>query len=87
MNIKNAIATISVLSIVSFGALAADAINGNQAVNREAIGTITVSQIGGTPMDMNAALSQKADQNGASAYRIIEARTGNTWHATAQLYK
>ncbi|HCC11156.1 MAG TPA: DUF1471 domain-containing protein, partial [Atlantibacter hermannii] len=24
---------------------------------------------------------------GASAYRVIEARTGDTWHATAELYK
>ncbi|MBL2820701.1 DUF1471 domain-containing protein, partial [Klebsiella pneumoniae] len=24
---------------------------------------------------------------GASSYRIIEARTGDSWHATAELYK
>lgn len=87
MSIKTTIAAISVLSVISFGALAATPINVKQAANRESIGTISVSQIGSTPMDMNAELSQKAEQHGASAYRIIEARTGNNWHATAQLYR
>ncbi|MFB2016920.1 YdgH/BhsA/McbA-like domain containing protein, partial [Shigella flexneri] len=26
-------------------------------------------------------------KEGASSYRIIEARTGDSWHATAELYK
>ncbi|WP_279511764.1 YdgH/BhsA/McbA-like domain containing protein, partial [Klebsiella pneumoniae] len=27
------------------------------------------------------------EKEGASSYRIIEARTGDSWHATAELYK
>jgi len=38
-------------------------------------------------MDMRSALDKKAQQEGASSYRIIEARTGDNWHATAELYK
>lgn len=87
MNIKTAVATLSILSSLSFGAFAADAINAQQAQDREAIGTISVSQIASSPMDMNARLSAKADDHGASAYRVIEAHTGNHWHATAELYK
>jgi len=36
---------------------------------------------------MRAMLDQKAQEQGASSYRIIEARTGSHWHATAELYK
>jgi len=36
---------------------------------------------------MHHQLAAKAQKEGASSYRIIEARTGDTWHATAELYK
>ncbi|EPK0109787.1 YdgH/BhsA/McbA-like domain containing protein, partial [Klebsiella pneumoniae] len=39
------------------------------------------------PMDMHEMLNKKAQEEGASSYRIIEARTGDHWHATAELYK
>ncbi len=33
-------------------------------------------------------LNKKAEQEkGATAYQITEARSGDTWHATAELYK
>ncbi len=32
-------------------------------------------------------LNKKAEANGASAYQITEARSGDNWHATAELYK
>ncbi len=39
-------------------------------------------------MDMRQELAAKAEKEGASSYRIIEARTGDSWHATtAELYK
>ena len=45
-------------------------------------------RIGGSaPMDMRQELAAKAEKEGASSYRIIEARTGDSWHATAELYK
>ena len=52
-----------------------------------AAGTITASGVGGSPMDYRAQLAEKADAQGARAYRIIEARTGDNWHATAEIYK
>ncbi|BDH44412.1 membrane protein [Salmonella enterica subsp. enterica serovar Choleraesuis] len=87
MNIKTTLTAISLLSVLSFGASAATSINSEQAANRVPMGTITASEIGGTPMDMNRQLSKEADAKGASSYRIIEARTGDSWHATAELYK
>ncbi len=87
MNIKTTVATVSLLSMLSFGAFAATSISNEQAEGRQPMGTISVSQIGSSPMDMNSELSKKADKEGASAYRIIEARSGASWHATAELYK
>lgn len=87
MNIKSTVAAATVLSMLSFGAFAASSINADQAQNRQAIGTVTVDAVGSVPMDMREMLDQKAQEKDASSYRIIEARTGDHWHATAELYK
>ncbi|MBK4785315.1 MAG: peroxide/acid stress response protein YhcN [Pantoea sp. Pent] len=87
MNVKNAIATLSVLSALSFGAFAADSINAEQAANLQPVGTISVSGIGGSPMDIHQQLNAKAEAQGAKAYRVVEAYNDNSYHATAELYK
>ena len=87
MKIKTAIHTLGLLSLLAFGAGAAEQITQQEAQNLQPAGTITVSGIGGAPMDYRAQLAAKADAQGAQAYRIIEARSGDTWHATAELYK
>ncbi|VEB53381.1 membrane protein [Salmonella enterica subsp. enterica] len=51
------------------------------------MGTISVSQIGSTPMDMRQEIVAKAEKAGANSYRIIELKEGDNWHATAELYK
>lgn len=86
MKIKTTVAALSVLSVLSFGAFAADSIDAAQAQNREAIGTVSVSGVA-SPMDMREMLNKKAEEKGATAYQITEARSGDTWHATAELYK
>lgn len=87
MNIKSTVATMSILSALSFGAFAAESINAEQAQSRQSLGTVSVGAIASSPMDMRAQLDKKAEEQGASAYRVIEARTGSHWHATAELYK
>jgi len=87
MKIKTTIATVSLLSVMAFGASAAQLVTGEQAQNLQPAGTVTISGTAGAPMDYRAELSQKADQQGASAYKVIEARTGDNYHITAQLYK
>ncbi|KIS42720.1 peroxide/acid stress response protein YhcN [Kosakonia radicincitans] len=87
MNIKSTVATLGILSALSFGAFAADSINADQAQSRQPIGTVSVGAVASSPMDMRAELNKKAEEQGASSYRIIEARTGDNWHATAELYK
>ncbi len=87
MKIKTTVAALSVLSVLSFGAFAADSIVAAQAQNREAIGTVSVCGVASQPMDMREMLKKKAEEKGATAYQITEARSGDTWHATAELYK
>lgn len=48
---------------------------------------ISVSGIAGAPTDIRQQLSQKADEQGAKAYRVIEAYNNGNYHATAELYK
>ncbi|MDI6956178.1 peroxide/acid stress response protein YhcN, partial [Pantoea sp. Pa-EAmG] len=75
------------LSAQSFGAFAADSINAEQAANLQPVGTISVSGIGGSPMDIHQQLNAKAEAQGAKAYRVVEAYNDNSYHATAELYK
>ncbi|MGN5897770.1 YdgH/BhsA/McbA-like domain containing protein [Klebsiella pneumoniae] len=71
MKIKTTVAALSILSVVSFGAFAADIINSEQAQGREAIGTVSVGAVASSPMDMHEMLNKKAQEEGASSYRII----------------
>jgi type 1 fimbria pilin len=87
MKIKSTIATMSVLSMLSFGAFAAQSLDANQAEKMQSAGTITVSGVAGAPSDIRQALSEKADAKGATAYRVIEARNEGNFHATAEIYK
>jgi hypothetical protein len=88
MNTIATAAALSLASFITFGvSAAAHQISAQQAQQLKPVGTISVSQVGGAPMDMRQALSKKAEQKGALAYHITEAHTGDTWHATAELYK
>jgi len=89
MKITFTIAALSLASVLSFGASAANLVTNEQVAsqNLQSAGTVSVSGINGTPMDIRHALSEKADQQGATSYRVIEARTDGNYHATAELYK
>lgn len=86
---KFAIAALSLVSVLSFGASAASLVTQEQvnSTNLQSMGTVSVSGIDGAPSDIRQALSQKADAQGASAYRVIEAYSNGNYHATAELYK
>ncbi|CAI1672812.1 Protein of uncharacterised function (DUF1471) [Serratia quinivorans] len=87
MSMKTTLAALGLLSVVSFGASAATLITNDQATNLQSVGTITASGITGAPSDIRQALSDKADKQGAKAYRVIEAYENGNWHATAEIYK
>lgn len=87
MKTKYIIASLGLATLLSFGANAAvHQVNAEQAQNLQPMGTISVSQIGSTPMDMRQEIVAKAEA-GANSYRIIELKEGDNWHATAELYK
>jgi len=89
MKTKFAIAALSLASVLSFGASAANLVTDQQVAseNLQSVGTISVSGIDGAPTTIREQLSQKADQQGATAYRVIEAYNNGNYHATAELYK
>jgi uncharacterized protein involved in high-affinity Fe2+ transport len=59
MKIKTTVAALSILSVLSFGAFAADSINSDQAQGRQSIGTISVGAVSSSPMDMHEMLNKK----------------------------
>jgi len=87
MKIMTTIATLSLLSAVSFGASAAQLVSNQQAENLQPMGTISVSGVNGVPTDIRQELSDKADSKGAKSYRVIEAHNDGAYHATAEIYQ
>ncbi|WP_158782036.1 peroxide/acid stress response protein YhcN [Pantoea sp. BAV 3049] len=89
MKTKIAIAVLGLASVLSFGANAAHLVTDQQVQdqNLQSMGTISVSGIDGAPTDIRHELSQKADAQGASSYRVVEAYNNGNYHATAELYK
>lgn len=87
MKVTTAIATLSILSALSFGAFAAQPVTQDQAQNLQSVGMISVSGVAGAPSDIRQALSAKADEKGAKAFRVIEVREEGNFHATAEIYQ
>lgn len=89
MKMTFTLATLGLASVLSFGASAASLVTDQQVAseNLQSMGTISVSGIDGAPTTIRQQLSQKADEQGASSYRVIEAYNNGNYHATAELYK
>ncbi|EMC7916298.1 peroxide/acid stress response protein YhcN [Enterobacter kobei] len=88
MKTKLIIATLGLASVLSFGASAAvQQVNADQAQNLQRMGSVSVTSVTGSPMDIRQELAAKAEKAGASSYRVIELNQGDHWHATAELYK
>lgn len=82
------IATLGLASVLSFGASAAvQQVTADQAQSLQSMGSVSVSQVSGSPMDIRQELAAKAEKAGASSYRVTELNEGDHWHATAELYK
>lgn len=88
MKTKLGIAIVGLASVLSFGASAASLVSNEQAEQLQSLNqTISVSGVDGDQTNVRQELSQKADAQGASHYRIIENNRGDTFHVTAELYK
>lgn len=78
MKIKTTVAAISILSVVSFGAFAADIINSEQACGREAIGTVSVGAVASSPMDMHEMLNKKRRKKGLLLTALLKPALATT---------
>lgn len=88
MKTKLTLAVLSLASVLSFGASAASLVSNQQAQTLQPMNqTITVSGRNGDQTNIREVLSEKADAQGASHYRVIENNQDNTYHVTAELYK
>ena len=87
MKVKTTIATLSILSALSFGVFAAQPVTQEQAATMQPTGMISVSGVAGAPSDIRQARSDKADAQGAKAFRVIEVREEGNYHATAEIYQ
>ncbi|WP_276723847.1 YdgH/BhsA/McbA-like domain containing protein [Pantoea septica] len=88
MKTKSLIALATLTAALSFGANAASLVSNQQAETLQPLNqTISISGHDGDQTNIRQALSQKADAQGASHYRIIENNQDDTYHVTAELYK
>ena len=83
-NVKTVIAAV-VLSSISFASFAAVEVQATPA-GQQKVGTVTATA-GTNLSSLEAELAEKADQMGASSYRITSVTGPNTLHGTAIIYK
>ncbi|MFI8415532.1 multiple stress resistance protein BhsA [Serratia sp. NPDC078593] len=73
------------LASLSFGSFAAQQVN-SQPVEQQKIGVISSSGAADVT-SLEASLAEKADQAGATSYRVTSAGGNNQLHGTAVIYK
>ncbi|WP_413492678.1 YdgH/BhsA/McbA-like domain containing protein [Morganella psychrotolerans] len=83
MKMSAIIPAVLALSAVSFGSMAATEVQDSTSVPA---GVVSVSNVD-TLANVTAALSKKADEAGASSFRIISAGGENLMTGTAEIYK
>ena len=84
MKMTTLILSAALTSLFSAGALAATAVNSGSGL--EKVGTVSASGAL-TLSGLNEELAQKAEQAGASSYRIVSAGGENQLHGVAEIYK
>ncbi|MGP9437003.1 multiple stress resistance protein BhsA [Ewingella sp. AOP8-B2-18] len=84
-NVTKALAVI-VLTAASFATIAATEVNA-VPVKEQSIGVINASAVGTNLSDLQDKLAAKANEHGATSYRIISADGDNYLHGTAEIYK
>lgn len=90
MKRRYAVLTAALLATASFPTLAAQPVSATQAQNLQSAGTVSISGVRGTLDDATRHLSQKAQEEGASGYRVIGVQTpgdSSLWSGTAEIYR
>ncbi|HAB25638.1 MAG TPA: DUF1471 domain-containing protein [Pantoea sp.] len=80
----------ALLATASFTTLAATPVDQDQAQGLQSIGSVSVSNARGSLDDATRQLSQKAEEMGASHYRVIGVENpgdSSLWRGTAEIYR
>ncbi|MEZ0583128.1 YdgH/BhsA/McbA-like domain containing protein [Erwinia sp. STN24] len=80
----------AILAATSFSTLAATQVSTEQSQNLQQMGTVSVTGVTGSLDDATAQLAQKAEEMGASHYRVIRADTpgdSSLWSGNAEIYR
>lgn len=80
----------ALLATVSFSTLAATPLSAADAQNMQPAGTVSVSGVRGTLDDATRQLSQKAEEMGATHFRVIGAQNpgdSSLWNGSAEIYR
>ncbi|MBT8499865.1 hypothetical protein DH20_10320 [Pantoea agglomerans] len=86
----NAVLAGALLATASFATFAAAPVDQSQAQSMQSIGSVSVSGVRGSLDDANRQLSQKAEEMGASHYRVIgvdNSGDSSLWSGTAEIYR
>ncbi|KAF6663312.1 MULTISPECIES: YdgH/BhsA/McbA-like domain containing protein [Pantoea] len=86
----NAVLAGALLTTASFTTFAAAPVDQAQAQNLQSIGSVSVSGVRGSLDDASRHLSQKAEEMGASHYRVIGVDNpgdSSLWSGTAEIYR
>ncbi|MHA6312186.1 MULTISPECIES: YdgH/BhsA/McbA-like domain containing protein [Pantoea] len=86
----NAVLAGALLATASFSTFAAQPVDREQAQSMQSIGSVSVSNVRGSLDDASRQLSQKAEEMGASHYRVIGVDNpgdSSLWTGTAEIYR
>lgn len=85
-----AIFAVALFAATSFTAMAATPIDHEQAQGLQSMGSVSVSAVSGSLDDATRQLSQKAEEMGATHYRIVGVDNpgdSSLWSGTAEIYR
>ncbi|ORM74383.1 protein ydgH Flags: Precursor [Pantoea wallisii] len=90
MKTRYAIMSAALLATASFTTFAASPLSEREAQNLQSAGTVTISGVRGSLDDATRHLSQKAEEQGASHYRVIGVQNpgdSSMWSGSAEIYR
>ncbi|QKJ88167.1 DUF1471 domain-containing protein [Paramixta manurensis] len=85
-----AVAAVALFALSSFTAMAATEVDAQQAQNLNPIGDVSVSGVRGSIDDATRHLARKADEMGATHYRVIGVENpgdSSLWSGSAEIYR
>ncbi|OWF80159.1 hypothetical protein B4900_07870 [Yersinia rohdei] len=80
----------ALIATASFATQAAQEVSSEQAAKLQSMGVISLSNVSGSPTDVESALNAKASADGASHYRIIGMSTpgdSSNYSTSAEIYR